>query len=101
VTEPAIEEHVKTFSRKINAIAEKHGKRAHIWIQNLRIKNGEERFITTACEAAFSCGIRDIAAWSYMGTEAMSQLACENPAKAWETLSAFYRKLRARDHSSR
>ncbi|MCK9555364.1 hypothetical protein M0R36_06080 [bacterium] len=101
ITENTIAEHVKTFSRKIKDIAEKHGKRAHIWIQNFRIRKGEERFITIACEAAFSCGIRDIAAWSYMGTEAMSQLACENPQEAWKTLTASYKKFNSPDHSSR
>ncbi|MBI2870465.1 MAG: hypothetical protein HYY14_02015 [Candidatus Omnitrophica bacterium] len=88
------QEIVREYSRKIADLARLYNKEAQIWILAFRIKQGTESDLARACEAAYKEGIRNLAAWSYLGTGYMSHLASDNPQLVWETLGRAYQKLR-------
>ncbi|NQU73651.1 MAG: hypothetical protein HQ547_02955 [Candidatus Omnitrophica bacterium] len=82
---------VRGFSKKIYDLAQEYNKEGQIWILNFRIKKGTHKDIKTAVMAAHKEGIRNIAAWSYLGTGCMSYLASDDPQGVWDTLGeAFF-----------
>jgi len=90
VTKEDVEKKVSSFSKRIMRLSEKFKKEGQIWILNFRIKKGTEKNITTAVEVAYKEGIRNIAAWSYYGTEMMHSLSSDDPALVWKTLGRAY-----------
>lgn len=89
-TKEEIEERVAAFSKKIKKLCDKYKKEAQIWILNFNIKTGTEKNIKIAIEAAYKEGIRNLAAWSYYGTDMMASLASDNPSLVWKTLGESY-----------
>ena len=85
---------VGEFSEKIYALSKEYGKEGQIWILNFRIKKGTEKDIETAVEVAYNKGIRNLAAWSYLGTGCMSSLASDDPQKVWATLGEAFAGLK-------
>ncbi len=84
---------VRGFSKKICNLADKFGKEGQIWILNFRIKKGTEKDIEKAVMTAHKEGIRNLAAWSYLGTGCMSYLASDSPEKVWEVLGLTFKKI--------
>jgi len=77
-------------SEKIANLAKKHEKEAQIWIKNYHIEAGTEHFAKEATEIAFRAGIKNIFAWSYLGSRYMDCLRSENPELVWKTqIKAF------------
>jgi hypothetical protein len=93
VTEEEVREKVSLFSRKIKTLCDTYKKEGQIWILNFRIKAGTEHYITAAVDTAHREGIRNIAAWSYYGTEMMASHTSDNPALVWKTLGNAFKKL--------
>lgn len=93
VGEKDVKGYVRRFSKRIHALATRYGKEGQIWILNFRIKKGTEKDIETAVMAAYKEGIRNIAAWSYLGTGCMSYLASDDPEKVWDALGEAFRKI--------
>jgi hypothetical protein len=85
--------YVRPFAKKIQELSVRYGKEGQIWILNFRIKKGAEKDIETAVMTAYDEGIRNLAAWSYLGTGCMSYLASEDPQKAWDMLGLTFKKL--------
>jgi len=92
ITAKELEEKVSTFSKKIKTLCDKYGKEPQIWILNFNIKRDTEENIKLAVKAAYKEGIRNLAAWSYYGTEMMGSLSCERPDEVWKTLGQAYNK---------
>lgn len=82
---------VGRFSKRIYNLAKQYNKKGQIWILNFRIKKEAEKDIETAVKTAYKNGIRNLAAWSYLGTGCMSYLASDDPTKVWETLSKAFK----------
>ncbi|MDD5449433.1 MAG: hypothetical protein PHO42_02415 [Candidatus Omnitrophica bacterium] len=95
--EKDIEGLVGRFSEKIHELSVKYGKEGQIWILNFRIKKGTEKDIETAVMTAYKKGIRNIAAWSYLGTGCMSYLASDDPEMVWTTLGKAFKELHGRE----
>lgn len=87
---------LRHYSRKIYQLCLQYGKEPQIWVLNFRIKKGEERKIAIALKTAYEEGIRNFAAWSYMGTGQMSWLKSDDPQKVWKTLTHTYRAFQKR-----
>ena len=87
---------LRHYSHQLYDLCLRYGKEPQIWILNFRIKKGEEKNIQIALEAAYEEGIRNFAAWSYMGTGQMSWLKSDHPQKVWKTLSHTYRTFQKR-----
>ncbi|PIU41703.1 MAG: hypothetical protein COS99_03855 [Candidatus Omnitrophica bacterium CG07_land_8_20_14_0_80_42_15] len=97
VTEKEVALRVSSFSKKIKALSDEFKKEAQIWILNFRIKNGTENNVRLAVETAYKEGIRNIAAWSFYGTEMMTSLASDDPLLVWKTLGDAYKEAASRE----
>ena len=93
VTGEIVAGRVSAFSRKIKALCDKFRKEPQIWILNFNIKSGTEDNIKVAVEAAYREGIRNLAAWSYYGTEMMASISSDTPLAVWKNLGEAYREL--------
>jgi len=77
-------------SEKIANLAKIHGKEAQMWIKNYHIEAKTEHFITEATRISVKAGIKNIFAWSYLGSKYMDCLSSANPELVWETqIKAF------------
>lgn len=64
--------------------------RPFAWVQAFDVPAGREGEITQAIQSLVAHGVSTVSVWSYRGCEAMSGLACEDPAAAWHaTVGAF------------
>lgn len=75
----------KSVSERTVAIAKQYGKDAQMWIKNYHIVQGTEDSVRIATEEAYQAGIRNIFAWSYLGSSYLSWLKSDNPQLVWET----------------
>lgn len=80
--------------QNVKQLADKYRKEPQIWIQAFKIKTGEEENVGRAVEVAYQLGIRNIMAWSYLGTAYMSQIQSERPKVVWQELKKAYLKVR-------
>jgi hypothetical protein len=77
-------------SEKIANLAKIHNKEAQMWVKNYHIEAGTEHFITEATEISAKAGIKNIFAWSYLGSKYMDCLRSDNPELVWKTqIKAF------------
>jgi hypothetical protein len=79
--------------RKVSQLSKKYSKESEIWIQNFRVREGEEYLIEKVALKAKEYGIDRISAWSYKGTAYMSYIRSDNPEKVWRTLLQVYSNL--------
>jgi hypothetical protein len=86
-------------SEKIVNLAKKHDKEAQMWIKNYHIEAGTEHFAKEATEIAFKAGIKNIFAWSYLGSKYMDCLRSENPELVWKTQIKAFSLAKAYDFS--
>jgi hypothetical protein len=85
-------------SSRIADLAEKYGKEAQMWIKNYHIEAGSEHFIKEATEIAASAGIKNIFAWSYLGSKYMDCLRSDNPEQVWKTQIEAFSSAKACKH---
>jgi hypothetical protein len=84
-----LEKVIETYSEislRIANLAKKHGKEAQMWVKNYHIEAGTEHFAAEATKIALNAGIKNIFAWSYLGSKYMDCLRSDNPELVWETL---------------
>jgi len=87
------------ISEKIANLAKKHGKEAQMWIKNYHIEAGTEHFAQEATEIASRAGIKNIFAWSYLGSKYMDYLRSENPELVWKTQIKSFSLAKAHNFS--
>jgi hypothetical protein len=83
-----LEKVIKTYSEislRIADLAKKYGKEAQMWVKNYHIEAGTEHFAVEATKIARNAGIKNIFAWSYLGSKYMDCLRSDNPELVWET----------------
>ena len=89
-----VTEFVRNVSNKVLALSKKHNKEPQIWIQGYRVPaNGEEE-IVTAVDVAYDAGIRNIATWSFEGTDCMTYVRSERPDIVWQHVRNVYLKYK-------
>lgn len=82
------------FTQKVRKLADRHEKEAQVWILAFRVGAGKEEDLGRAIEVAYEEGIRNIMAWSYLGTGYMSSISCDRPEKVWKIIKDSYLELR-------
>ena len=81
--------------KELLELAHKHNLEHQLWVQNFNLKKGDEDGIDKLMDTMYQMGVRNIAAWSYRGTEAMSKLATHDPEYTWERLCNKINELRS------
>jgi hypothetical protein len=89
-----IKENYREVSKQVLSVAHKYGKEAQIWIKNYHIVKDKESDVRLATEEAYDAGIRNIFAWSYLGSEYLSWLRSDNPELVYETQISALNKLK-------
>jgi len=83
-------------SQRISALGKRHKRATQMWIKNYHIEAGTEHFVAAATQCAHAAGIRNIFAWSYLGSSYMSWLRSDNPELVWETQTRALNDLTSR-----
>jgi hypothetical protein len=84
------------FARAVRELADEYGKEPQIWIQACKVPEGREWEVRRAVETAWRLGIRNIMAWSFLGTPYMTRVRSDRPEVVWRELSAAYLAIRGR-----
>ena len=82
------------FTRAVAELAGKYGKEPQIWIQACKVPQGREAEVRRAVETAWRFGIRNIMAWSFLGTPYMTWVRSDRPELVWKELGAAYLAIR-------
>lgn len=80
-----IKKNYAEVSTKIKTLTDIYQKENQMWIKNYHIVAGKESDVEIATQESFNAGIRNIFAWSYLGSEYLSWLRSDHPKKVWET----------------
>ena len=64
---------------KLRDSAKKFGKETQMWVKAYQIEHGREKDLAIAVEESRKAGVKNIFAWSYMGTETLSWLKSDDP----------------------
>ncbi|HMZ28005.1 MAG TPA: hypothetical protein PLM37_11860, partial [Elusimicrobiota bacterium] len=86
--------HVRHYTERVAAVAGPLKKGNQIWIQAMRLPEGAEGEIETACRAAADAGATHITAWSYDGGALLDPVLSENPDRVWAAVARAFRSLR-------
>lgn len=87
-------EFVGSISREVITLSQKYDKEPQIWIQGYRVPANREGEILTAIDVAYDSGIRNIATWSFEGTDCMTYVRSERPDIVWQNVRKSYLKYR-------
>lgn len=87
-------EFVGRVSNNVFALSKKYHKEPQIWIQGYRVPANREEEIVTAVELAYNSGIRNIATWSFEGTDCMTYVRSERPDVVWRNVRNAYLKYK-------
>ncbi len=90
-----IGEFVGRFAREVTRLCSAYGKEPQLWIQAYNIYAGREDELKQAIDIAWQEGIRNFAAWSYLGNAYMSYNRSENPERVWQVIGDAYAELLA------
>jgi hypothetical protein len=93
-----VQENYMEVSEEIANLAKIHGKEAQIWIKNYHIEAETEHFVEKATKTAAGAGIKNIFAWSYMGSKYMDCLRSKNPELVWKTQIKAFSLVKAYDY---
>ena len=86
--------HVRHYTERVAAVAGPLKKGNQIWIQAMRLPDGAEGEIETACRAAADAGATHITAWSYDGGALLDPVLSENPDRVWAAVARAFRSVR-------
>ena len=85
---------VRRISNEVFALSKKYAKEPQIWIQGYRVPAQREAEIVTAVAVAYDSGIRNIATWSFEGTDCMTYVRSERPDVVWQNVRSVYLKYK-------
>ncbi|MEX0801617.1 MAG: hypothetical protein WD379_10415 [Dehalococcoidia bacterium] len=85
---------VRAYGGAAAAAARKHGRDLQLWVQAFSVPEGREEELRTGLRVAEEVGATHVAAWSFRGTESMSQIRCARPEVVWSLLGEEFRRLR-------
>ena len=89
-----VTEFVRNVSNEVLALSKKYNKEPQIWIQGYRVPANRETEIVTAVDVAYDAGIRNIATWSFEGTDCMTYVRSERPEIVWQNVRNAYLKYK-------
>lgn len=85
------------FVRVTVELGERFGKEPQIWIQACKVKKGQEEWVRKSVERAWELGVRNIMAWSFLGTPYITWVRSDRPERVWEELVAAFQMIRMRE----
>ena len=85
------------YVQKVKRLADKYHKEPQIWVQAFRIRAGHEGYVKKSVKMVHQMGIKNIMAWSYLGTAYMSWVRSERPDKVWQALKEAYLEIRGKN----
>jgi len=85
-----VAEFVRHISKDVIGVSKKYGKEPQIWIQGYRVPANREEEIKIAIDIAYNTGIRNIATWSFEGTDCMTYVRSDRPSAVWENVRSAY-----------
>ena len=88
-----IDSFVGGFSRDVVELCRRHGKEAQIWLQAYKIASGRENELQRAAAVAYAAGVRNFAAWSYLGNAYMSYNRSDNPQRVWQVTGEIFDRI--------
>jgi len=89
-----VTEFVRSVSNDVLTLSKRYNKEAQIWIQGYRVPANREKEIITAVDVAYESGIRNIATWSFEGTDCMTYVRSERPEIVWQNVRSAYLKYK-------
>ncbi|MDE2217104.1 MAG: hypothetical protein KGJ87_08110 [Planctomycetota bacterium] len=89
-----VTEFVRSVSNEVLTLSKRYNKEAQIWIQGYRVPANREKEIITAVDVAYESGIRNIAMWSFEGTDCMTYVRSERPEIVWQNVRSAYLKYK-------
>lgn len=89
-----VTEFVRSVSNEVLTLSKRYNKEAQIWIQGYRVPANREKEIITAVDVAYESGIRNIATWSFEGTDCMTYVRSERPDIVWQNVRGAYLKYK-------
>ena len=89
---------VGAVSREVVQLCDRYKKEPQIWIQGFRVPEGRETEISTAIEAAFDSGVRNLATWCFDAGACMSYISSDCPEIAWNMIRKKYRQFKGRGY---
>lgn len=89
-----VAEFVREISSEVLSLSLKYKKEPQIWIQGYRVPANREEEIMTAVDVAYTTGIRNIATWSFEGTDCMTYVRSDRPEIVWQNVRNAYLKYR-------
>ncbi|MCA9742250.1 MAG: hypothetical protein H6695_19110 [Deferribacteres bacterium] len=90
-------EYVSENAKRIVNLSKRYNLEPQLLIQNFKIPKGRESEILEAIAIAYAEGVRNIAGWSFYGSEYMSYLKCDNPKDVWDLLGEVFGKIQSGD----
>lgn len=91
------EKFVPKFAERIADLARRHRKEPQGWVQIFALARKEEADITKALSMWERSGVKNLAAWGFMGCESFSLLASERPRECWKRMGDYFKKLSKQD----
>lgn len=89
-----VTEFVRRISSEVCALSNKYAKEPQIWIQGYRVPAEREEEIATAVDVAYESGVRNIATWSFEGTDCMTYVRSDRPEIVWQFVRRAYLKYK-------
>ncbi|MFO0795558.1 MAG: hypothetical protein U0586_16015 [Candidatus Brocadiaceae bacterium] len=89
-----VTEFVRNVSNDVYTLSKKYEKEPQIWIQGYRVPEQREQEILTAVDIAYNAGIRNIATWSFEGTDCMTYVRSDRPDVVWQYVRSAYLKYK-------
>jgi hypothetical protein len=89
-----VTEFVQQVSDEVVTLSKKYNKDPQIWIQGYRVPAQREDEIITAVDVAYNSGVRNIATWSFEGTDCMTFVRSERPEVVWQNVRNAYLKYK-------
>ncbi|MEN3010358.1 MAG: hypothetical protein ABDI20_05185 [Candidatus Bipolaricaulaceae bacterium] len=83
--------------RVVKELADRFGKEPQIWVQACKVRAGDEEQVRRSVETAYAFGVRNILAWSFLGTAYMSWVRSDQPEKVWAELTRAFRAIREKE----
>ena len=96
-TTETVKKYYRETSEKLMQLFRKYNKPVQMWIKNYSIESGKETDIKVAIEETYKTGIKNIFAWSYLGTKYLSWLKSDNPEKVFEVLVESLNECKAKE----
>ncbi|MBW1809138.1 MAG: hypothetical protein JRJ19_16020 [Deltaproteobacteria bacterium] len=90
-----VDEYVRKHCSRVKQLCDKYEKEAQAWVLAFILPEDREEEVTQAIDVMVETGIRNIAAWGYLGCH-LIDIKCARPELVWEILGKSFNKIKDR-----